>query len=408
MASFLDKPLEKKSLDDRIRKLSPSARKGVNNALKSFDRFCITEYNRAAQEVFDELKLFKGEELQDKARDVLQGWIDWQYDQGKMTSGIKLRMSQLQTILRHHKLKIHFEDFDDPLHYTKQIKEELHALTREEIQTIFKVAKGEKISFYLALISTGARPGELLKIRKKDLDFSGQRVKIRIEATDTKTRAGRSVWLTKEAAKYLKIRIKNLSDNDLIWTRNENTNNAEVIEGQVFSRYVDKVGLGMRYKSNNNRMITLYSFRSFFFGLASDVHREGYAHLMTGHDGYLQQYDRMSDQKKLDWFLKLEPELIIDETERQKQELDKKQAQITELEAKNREVEELKHNQAKQEETLASIKQILVHFGQKLQNGDDSKFMSKFMVALGEGRFRPILQEELAKIESKKNLEEVD
>ncbi|MBM3904845.1 MAG: hypothetical protein FJ357_06895 [Thaumarchaeota archaeon] len=335
MASFLDKPTERKSLDDRIRKLSPSARKGVNNALKSFDRFCQTEYQRTSAEVFSELKLFKGEELHDKARDVLQGWIDWQYDQGKMTSGIKLRMSQLQTVLRHHKLKIHFEDFDDPLHYTKQIKEELHAITREEIQTIFRVAKGEKVSFYLALISTGARPGELLKIRKKDLDFSGQRVKIRIEATDTKTRAGRSVWLTKEAAKYLTIRIKDLRDNDLIWTRNENTNNAEVIEGQVFARYVDKVGLGKRYKSNGNRMITLYSFRSFFFGLASDVHREGYANLMVGHDGYLQQYDRMSDQKKLDWFLKLEPELIVDPTERQKQELESKSKKIDELEAKN-------------------------------------------------------------------------
>lgn len=90
MASFLDRPIEQKSLDDRIRKLSPSVRKGVNNALKSFDRFCSAQYTRSSKEVFDELKLFKGEELHDKARDVLQGWIDWQYDQGKMTSALSL------------------------------------------------------------------------------------------------------------------------------------------------------------------------------------------------------------------------------------------------------------------------------------------------------------------------------
>jgi hypothetical protein len=195
----------------------------------------------------------------------------------------------------------------------------------------------------------------LLKIRKKDLDTSGQRVKIRIEATDTKTRAGRSVWLTKEAAKYLMIRIRSLKDDDLIWTRNENTDNAEIVEGQVFSRYVDKVGLGKRYKSNNNRMITLYSFRSFFFGLASDIHREGYAHLMTGHDGYLQQYDRMSDAKKLEWFLKLEPELIIDETERQKQELEKNKTRITELEDKTRQITDLEGQMKRLQTQVSSL-----------------------------------------------------
>jgi hypothetical protein len=151
------------------------------------------------------------------------------------------------------------------------------------------------------------------------------------------------------------IRIRSLKDDDLIWTRNENTDNAEIVEGQVFSRYVDKVGLGKRYKSNNNRMITLYSFRSFFFGLASDIHREGYAHLMTGHDGYLQQYDRMSDAKKLEWFLKLEPELIIDETERQKQELEKNKTRITELEDKTRQITDLEEQMKRLQTQVSSL-----------------------------------------------------
>jgi hypothetical protein len=102
-------------------------------------------------------------------------------------------------------------------------------------------------------------------------------------------------------------------------------------------------------------MITLYSFRSFFFGLASDIHREGYAHLMTGHDGYLQQYDRMSDAKKLEWFLKLEPELIIDETERQKQELEKNKTRITELEDKTRQITDLEGQMKRLQTQVSSL-----------------------------------------------------
>ncbi|MDH3766012.1 MAG: hypothetical protein OER82_09410 [Nitrosopumilus sp.] len=41
-------------------------------------------------------------------------------------------------------------------------------MTLEEIQKIFSVALPRKMGFYLALISTGARPGELLQVSKKE------------------------------------------------------------------------------------------------------------------------------------------------------------------------------------------------------------------------------------------------
>jgi hypothetical protein len=88
-------------------------------------------------------------------------------------------------------------------------------------------------------------------------------------------------------------------------------------------------------------MITLYSFRSFFFGRASDVHREGYAHRMTGHGGYLPQYDRMSDEKRLDWFLKLEPELTINDEERQEILIKEQDNKIAELEQRNETIKDM-------------------------------------------------------------------
>jgi len=169
-----------------------------------------------------------------------------------------------------------------------------------------------------------------------------KRIKIRIEAVNVKTRTGRSIWLTKEAGSYLMTRLRNLEDNDLVWATNENVSFAEKNESTQFSNCCDKAGFTEKYKSNKFRKITLYSFRSFFFGMSSDVHREGYAHKMIGHGGYLPQYDRMSDEKKLAWFLELEPMLIIDEERRLHEENKKLEKEKSKLEKRNKEFEELK------------------------------------------------------------------
>jgi len=181
------------------------------------------------------------------------------------------------------------------------------------------------------------------------VDTTKKRIKIRIEAENVKTRSGRSTWLTKEAGSYLITKLRTIKDNDLVWGTNEDSILAGKNEAVQFSTLCDKAGFTDRYKSNNFRKITLYSFRSYFFGKASDVHREGYAHKMIGHGGYLPQYDRMSDEVKLDWFLKLEPELIIDSTKRQALQITKQQEEITELQEKNQRIDELEKRLDKQD-----------------------------------------------------------
>jgi len=70
---------------------------------------------------------------------------------------------------------------------------------------------------------------------------------------------------------------------------------------------------------------------------------------MIGHGGYLPQYDRMSDEKKLEMFLKLEPELIIDSTKRNELQITKQQEEITELQEKNQKINELEKRLDKQD-----------------------------------------------------------
>jgi hypothetical protein len=159
--------------------------------------------------------------------------------------------------------------------------------------------------------------------------MSNSRIKITIHPESVKTGAGRSVYLTREAAQYVMPILKIKKDNELVYARRTDPLLAEKTESQTFSRYVDNAGFTERYHSNNYRKITLYSFRSFFFGKCADIHREGYAHRMTGHGGYLPQYDRMSDERKIEWFVDVEPELTVDLTEKYKIELESQKKENT-------------------------------------------------------------------------------
>ncbi|MCH9042069.1 MAG: site-specific integrase [Thaumarchaeota archaeon] len=334
MSSFLIKQKTKKSFEDKIRKLAQKTKANIYASENSFKRFCLEFYDgRNSKEIFSELNILKGEEQVDALREVLQNWIDWQYSNGSLTSGVQQYLSKIKRVFSHNGVKIHLSDFDEPLEFKPKVKEELHELTVEEIQNIFKFANPKKMGFYLALSCSGARPSELLQVRKKDVDTSKKRIKIRIEAENVKTRSGRSIWLTKEAGSFLMTKLRGLNDSDLVWATNENFSYAEKNESTQFSKICDKAGYSQKYKSNNFRKITLYSFRSFFYGKASDVHREGYAHKMIGHGGYLPQYDRMSDEKKLNWFLELEPKLIIDSTVRLREENKLKEQKIKKLES---------------------------------------------------------------------------
>ena len=319
MTSFLVEKKQSKTFEEKISKLSVRTQQNITASTNSFDRFCQSYYDgRTLDDIFRELQTLKGDEQNHAVKEILQSWIDWQYQEGSLTNSIKQYISKIKRVFLHNNIKFHIEDFDEPLEYKPVIKEELHELTLEEIQKIFSVALPRRSGYYLALISTGARPSELLQVRKKDIDTTQKRIKIRIEAENVKTKAGRSVWLTKEAGRLLMGRLKDLKDEDLVWATNENPAYAEKTEANMFNKYTAEAGFNQRYKSNGFRMITLYSFRSFFFGRASDVKREGYAHKILGHGGYLPQYDRMSDEKKLEWFLEVEPHLTINEEERQK------------------------------------------------------------------------------------------
>jgi len=111
----------------------------------------------------------------------------------------------------------------------RRIAEEMHPLSVPEITRILDTASYRKKGLYLALLSSGMRIGEAVQVRRRDVRIA-ERVTIRIPAENTKTKSGRTVYISSEAAGFLRGRLKNLADGDLVWGTNPRRHLAVAVE----------------------------------------------------------------------------------------------------------------------------------------------------------------------------------
>jgi len=109
---------------------------------------------------------------------------------------------------------------------------------------------------------------------------------------------------------------------------------------------VSKTGLTQTYESTGRYMINTHSFRAYGITKLSR-HDPNFAKKIAGQKGYLLEYDRISDEEKLDVYEKYEHELTIDESEKQR-------ARIERLAAENSDVSKLKLEMKELREMLKS------------------------------------------------------
>ena len=323
---ILEQKRTQRSYYEKIQKHSLNSQKGTKNALNNFDKFCRERYDQSIEEIVDDLVLVKKNET---VFDILQSWINWSTI---APSSLKTYFVRLNTFLHYKGIKLDARDIKSELIFPKVLEEELHPLQVEDIGKILSAANYDKRGMYLAQISSGMRLGEIVQIRKKDLVLDSKRIMVKIPAKITKTKQARTTFLSTEAEKMIRHRLKKLDDDDLVWGNNPIPINNEIVEITNLHRYLSKCGLDMKYDSGQYKINT-HSFRAFFITKISR-HDPNFAKKLAGQKGYLLQYDRMTDKEKLDKYLEIEKDLIIDPTERQK-------AKITELEKNQKRIEQL-------------------------------------------------------------------
>ncbi len=287
----------------KLKNKKDATKKQYKYAIADFDKFCRSHLTNSFENLIPEFQTAKTEDI----IDTLQSWIN---ESALCSTNLRGRITQVNNYLYYRGIKIDPRDMKD-LEYKAGIPEERRPTTDEELRKILDVAKPMQKTLYLTLSSSGMAIGECCHLLKSDFDFSQSRIQIHIKPSYTKKNSrGRTVYISKEAEKYLKPILDEIAKKDLVFANGKNIAQSTDNYQTQFRRLVDKIGLDERYESGT-RQKTLHALRAYFFSKATQKHGIAYAHRICGHRGYLEEYNRYEDEKKLSMYLELEPELFI-------------------------------------------------------------------------------------------------
>jgi len=356
MSSFLTERKSKESYQQRISTEPIKTQRCRLYAMKNFEQFVSATYEKTTDDVIEELLLTKKNDRENKFEeilyDMLQKWINWNEKTDKKPQTIRVAFSNLRKYLFYRGIKTNEQDIREYLRFPKIPKEERYPLSTKEYRAIVDGFSRTPLfqAACLALGSSGMRIGELMRIKKRHLDLSKKRIKVTIPA-DAKTRAGRITYFSKETLEKLQKRLEKIGPDDYVFCHQSPESGSTTLR-KGLTRLVDKLGFDERYQTNNIRKITSHSFRAYFFTKAARKHGENYAHRMIGHGGYLLQYDRMTEDEKLNMYLDLEPDLMVIDQMKNELEIKKLREENESIIELREEVKKLREQQSKQDKRI--------------------------------------------------------
>lgn len=363
--SLLTKKKMTKNYEEKLSNSPTNTRENIQASINNFKKFVSEKHQMTPDQICGELieiRTKQGDEkYEDTLYDFLQEWIDWNISKKAGSYTIKTRFSILRSYLYYLGVKTSPQDIKQLLKFPRKIVEEKYPLKKQELRDLVlaHVRYPKRQALYLACSSSGMRLGEALQIKKKDLDFTLDRIMIRIDAKYTKTQTGRTTFVSKECEEKIMTYYQKLNDNDYVFTNSKVDFKARGRSEQMaFASALERLGYNEKYSSNGFYKITSHSFRAYFFTLATRKHDENYAHKMTGHGGYLMQYDRMTDEEKLKMYLELEPDLVVFDQTKNELEIKKLKLENESIEQLRDEVRKLREFQAQQDKkTVEELKE---------------------------------------------------
>jgi len=317
-----------------------NSRRGIERAINNFNKFTKEKFDRKEiDEVIDEIKILKDENV---VFDTLQSWITWNH--GSLgPRAIKGYFVAIKKYFHYRGIKLTNDDVKEELTFPTLEEEEAYPISTEDLRKILSVARHKKKTLYLAQSSSGMRIGELMQIRKKHLTLIKNRFMVKIPAKFTKKRRARTTFFSIEASQMILPYLKKMKDDDLVFTKNSNPDYATNIESVNLNNYCAKVGLDARY-DNRVHKITTHSFRAFFI-TRMNRRDSDFRKMIVGHKGYDSRYDRLTDDEKLNLYLKFEPDLLVYDVTKSKAEIEQLKDEKSILLKKQEELEEMRETQ---------------------------------------------------------------
>ena len=332
-------------------------------ALLSFDRFVFAKFGKnSTEQVIDDIKKLPESRHESIMIDLFQKYLHWKHEDSKASTSVAYYQTAVE-YFSYHQLKINHYNLRRDIILPQDPKNMKYAVTLSEIRKIIDYSKPKRKALYTVLLSSGMRIGETLGLKKRDFDFSQERICITIPAKLTKKNIQRQTYISKEAEHYLIPIIKKMNQDELIFSLNKDIRKSVDNEILNFWHLRKKAELDVKYDNSNNHKISLHSFRAFFETQASNTHGLEYAHALIGHSGYLEQYYRLSEEDRLEKYIELEPKITIGEDFKNKIKIEKQNNETDEIKIKlensQKMINDLKINQEQKIDEIMSMMSVL-------------------------------------------------
>jgi integrase len=212
-------------------------------------------------------------------------------------NSIKLYTAAIRSFLAYHDIDVVPSKFKRKVKMPKAYREDEEAIDVSDIRRILLSCNNRRLKTYLLVLASGGmRAIEGLAIRVRDIDFSVNPSKIHIRKEYAKTRTGRDIYISDEAAVYLNQWIewkynnieqpRKKNENDLVFTV-YSTNDPMVLYVKIlreFQKLLAIAGLDERKEDvRSRRKITFHSLRRFTKTVLSDQVGQDYSEWFLGH-----------------------------------------------------------------------------------------------------------------------------
>ena len=318
-----------------LNKISKSSDRTLNTykgSMNNLENYCLT-LDTTIEHLIQDLTLTKDDTI---LEDFLQNYIDYLEQNGRVETFVKCQISFVKRFFSYSRIPFTSEHLT--LSFKTSYSEEKYPLSKDEIHLILDNCRHREKTKYLLMLSGSFRIAEVLGIRKKDIDTTKERYVIKTNPKYSKGHKERSCIISLESMRFLDQIIKDLDDNDFVFSHNEkNIRYAVVNEGEIFDKIRHKSGLIEKYESGKFKIST-HSFRAFFISQFEKT-SSGYGHALSGHSRYMKTYDRFTIAEKIEKYLETEHYLTIFENTNLSMSKDKKE--LLEMKEKLARLEEL-------------------------------------------------------------------
>ena len=316
--------LEKSYLDSMyVISHSKNTVKSYKTRIHLFREFLRENYQIDEYDLLDSLNEKKLDILK-----IFKEFVIYLDKTGRSPRTIRLALSVNKGYLRSMGIKIDSDDLKQVVKVPKIVKIREMPLDKEIISRLLRNAKPKLQVVILVAVSSGMRIGEIVQLKISDVDFTANPVKVYLRGETTKTRESRECFLTSEASNALKDYLKRYHG----WF--EGIRDMQILERYVFSTIYRHRGPfiadsiiktlqtelrelvrsipDLNVKDENGRQsIHLHSFRKFFRTIVGNAVGRDFAEAIIGHGFYMDTYYQLSDEKKKEMYLEVEPLLTI-------------------------------------------------------------------------------------------------